>query len=269
MRAGPTTGRATSADGTGIVFGRSGSGPGIILVHGAFTDRSHPTLARVADALAPWFTVVNYDRRGRGDSGDTQPYAVQREIEDLAALVQVADGPAMVFGGSSGAALALRAAAQIPAISKLALWEPPYHVGPAAPRLPHDFATQLGDLVTAGRRAEAAGLFLVQAAEVPAETVAEMRAQPSWPQIEAIAHTLSYEAAIMGPGNELPARLLTTVTQPTLVLTGGNSPGWMASAGRAVAEAVPAGSHRVLAGQTHNVAPQAIVPELLEFFTAT
>jgi pimeloyl-ACP methyl ester carboxylesterase len=259
----------TSADGTAIVFDQSGSGPGIILVHGAFTDRSHPTLAQVADALAADFTVFNYDRRGRGGSGDTQPYAVEREIEDLAALIEAAGGPAMVFGGSSGAALALQAAAQIPAISRLALWEPPYHVGPGAPALPLDFAAQLGNLVTAGRRAEAAGLFLVQAAEVPEETVAAMRAEPSWPGIEAIAHTLSYEAAVMGPGNELPGPLLASVTQPTLVLTGGNSPRWMTAAGQAVAGTVPAASHRVLAGQTHNVAPQAIVPELLEFFAAT
>src|ERR1700749_1011283 len=121
-----TTGQVISADGTAIVVNQSGAGPGIVLVHGAFTDRSPPTLAQLADALAPRFTVFNYDRRGRGESGDTQPCTVQREVEDLAALIRVAGSPAMVFGGSSGAALALRAAAQIPAISRLALWGPPY-----------------------------------------------------------------------------------------------------------------------------------------------
>ncbi|HEX8007460.1 MAG TPA: alpha/beta hydrolase [Trebonia sp.] len=261
------TGTVTSADGTTIVFDRSGSGSAIILVHGAFTDRAHPTLSQVAAALAPWFTVFNYDRRGRGDSGDTKPYAVQREIEDLAALIQVAGGSAMVFGGSSGAGLALQAAARNPAISKLAVWEPPYHVDPDAPELPYDFAVQLDNLVKQGRRAKAVELFMVKAAEVPAEAVAAMRAQPSWSGAEAVAHTLAYEAAVMGPGNELPAEVLTGIIQPTLVLTGENSPAWMTNAGKAVSEAVPAGSHRVLEAQAHNVAPQAIVSELLEFFT--
>jgi pimeloyl-ACP methyl ester carboxylesterase len=262
------TGTVASADATTIVFDRSGSGPAIILVHGAFTDRTHSTLSQVAAALAPWFTVFNYDRRGRGGSGDTQPYAVQREIEDLAALIQVAGGSAMVFGGSSGAGLALQAAARNPAISKLAVWEPPYHVDPDAPELPYDFAAQLDNLVKQGRRAKAVELFMVKAAEVPAEAVAAMRAQPSWSGAEAVAHTLAYEAAVMGPGNELPAEVLTGIAQPTLVLTGENSPAWMTNAGKAVSEAVPAGSHRVLEAQAHNVAPQAIVPELLEFFTA-
>lgn len=260
------SGRVISADGTTIVFDQSGSGPAIILVHGAFTDRSHPTLSQLAAVLAPWFTVVNYDRRGRGDSGDTQPYAVQREIEDLAALIEAAGGTAMVFGGSSGAALALQAAARIPGISRLALWEPPYHVDPSAPRLPQDFAQRLDALVKAGWRAEAVELFMVRAAGVTAESVAAMRTQPSWPEVEAVAHTLAYEAFVMGPDNQLPAKLLAGIAQPTLVLTGEDSPAWMTNAGKAVSGAIPHASHRVLEGQTHNVAPQAIAPELLEFF---
>ena len=264
---GTATGRVTSADGTAIVFDRSGAGPVIILVHGAFTTRAHPTLSDVATALAPWFTVINYDRRGRGDSGDTQPYAVEREIEDLTALLEMAGGPAMVFGGSSGAGLALHAAPRNPAISKLAVWEPPYHVDDSAPRLPHDFAARLDALVSNGRRAAAVELFMTEAAEATAEAVAAMRLQPSWSQAEAVAHTLAYEAAVMGPGNALPAGRLAAITQPTLVLTGGNSPAWMTNAGQAVAETIPAAAHRVLDGQTHNVSPQALAPELLEFFT--
>lgn len=264
---GTSTGQVTSADGTPIVFDRSGAGPVIILVHGAFTGRAHPVLSDVAAALAPWFTVVNYDRRGRGDSGDTQPYAVERELEDLTALLEIAGGPAMVFGGSSGAGLALQAAPRERAISKLAVWEPPYHVDDSAPRLPHDFAARLDALVRKGRRAAAVELFMMEAAGATAEAVAAMRLQPSWSQAEAVAHTLAYEAAVMGPGNTLPAARLAAITQPTLVLTGGNSPAWITNAGKAVAGTIPAAAHRVLEGQTHNVSPKALAPELLEFFT--
>lgn len=265
---GTATGPVTSADGTSIVFDRSGAGPAVVLVHGAFTGRAHPILSDVAAALARWFTVFNYDRRGRGDSGDTQPYAVEREVEDLAALIEIAGGSAMVFGGSSGAGLVLQAAAQNPAISKLAVWEPPYHVDDSAPRLPHDFAAQLGALIRKGRRADAVELFMLEAAEAPAEAVAAMRRQPSWSDSEAVAHTLPYEAAVMGPGNALPAERLAAITQPTLVLTGGDSPAWLTNAGKAVAGTIPGAVHRVLDGQTHNVSPAALAPELVEFFTA-
>jgi alpha-beta hydrolase superfamily lysophospholipase len=263
-----TTGRVSSADGTTIVFDRSGAGPVIILVHGAFTGRAHPILSDVAAALAPWFTVFNYDRRGRGGSGDTQPYAVEREVEDLDALIEEAGGSVMVFGGSSGSGLALEATARSAAVSKLAVWEPPYHVDASAPELPHDFAAQLDALVRAGRRADAIELFMVQAAEAPVEAVAAMRLQPSWAGMEAVAHTLAYEAAVMGQGNALPARRLVAITQPTLVLNGGNSPAWMLNAGKAVAGTIQGAVHRVLDGQTHNVSPEALAPELLEFFTA-
>ena len=264
---GTATGRVTSADGTSIVFDQSGAGPAVILVHGAFTGRADPTLSELAAILARRFTVFNYDRRGRGDSGDTQPYAVEREIEDLAALIEIAGGSAMAFGGSSGAGLVLRAAVQDPGISKLAVWEPPYHVDDSAPRLPRDFAAQLDALIRKDRRADAVELFLVEAAEAPVEAVATMRLQPSWPISEAVAHTLPYEAAVMGPGNTLPAELLAAITQPILVLTGGNSPAWMTNAGQAVA-ATTGAVHRVLDGQTHNVSPTALAPDLLRFFTA-
>ncbi|MEV0379855.1 alpha/beta fold hydrolase [Nonomuraea sp. NPDC050643] len=263
-----TAGGLTSADGTALACDRYGEGPAVVLVQGAFADRRHPQMTAIATALAPWFTVYSYDRRGRGGSGDTPPYAVGREIEDLAAVVVAAGGSAMVFGGSSGAALALEAAAVNPAIVKLAVWEPPYHVDDSAPALPGDFARRLGDLVAAGRRAEAVERFMVEAAEVPAAVVAGMRADPSWPAIEAVAHTLAYEAAVLGPGNALPADRLAAITRPTLVLNGELSPAWMANAGAAVAAAVPGAVRRVLEGQAHNVAPEALVPELLEFFVA-
>ena len=256
----------TSADGTSIAFDRAGTGPAVILIQSAGMTRTHPTLSGIATTLSPWFTVINYDRRGRGDSGDTQPYAVRKEIEDLTALIAYAGGTASVFGGSSGAALALRAAAGNPAIGRLALWEPPYHVDDSAPTLPVDFADQLEGLIGAGRPGEAVERFLVEAAELPRAALAEMRHGPMWAEMEATAHTLGYEARVMGPANRLPADLVATVTQPALVLNGACSPAWMRSAGLAVTRHLAGSVHRVLDGQAHNVSVEAIAPELLEFF---
>lgn len=266
--------RVTSADGTTIGFDRAGDGGAdrtVVLVHGAFTDKSHPTLASVAGALAPWFTVVNYDRRGRGASGDTRPYAVEREVEDLAAVIDATGTAdrAMVFGGSSGAALALEAAARLPdMITALALWEPPYHVDGSAPRLPDDFGAQLEALVDAGRPGDAVERFLVDAAGVPAADATGMRSEATWTGMEDVARTLAYEAYVMGPDNRVPAERLAAVAQPTLVITGDRSPTWMAAAGAAVAAALPHATHRVLGGQSHGVAPDALAPELLEWFTS-
>jgi pimeloyl-ACP methyl ester carboxylesterase len=147
------------------------------------------------------------------------------------------------------------------------VWEPPYHVDDRAPVLPDDFAAQLDALVKEGRPGDAVELFMVKAAEMPAEAVAAMRLDPSWSEAEAVAHTLAYEAAVMGPGNALPAGRLAAITQPTLVLTGGSSPAWLTNAGQAVAATIPGAVHRVLDGQIHNVSPEALAPELLEFFT--
>ncbi|MEV5890819.1 alpha/beta fold hydrolase [Nonomuraea fuscirosea] len=263
-----SAGRVKSADGTVIAFDRRGEGPAVVLVQGAFTDRRHPLMTAIADGLARWFTVYSYDRRGRGDSGDTAPYAVAREIEDLAAVIDEAGGSVMVFGGSSGAALALEAAVVNPAIAKLAVWEPPYHVDEGAPALPLDFARRLDALVSAGRRGEAVERFMVEAAEVPPADVAAMRSHAFWAQAEAMARTLVYEAAVLGPGNALPAGRLAGIKRPTLVLNAALSPRWMANAGLAVAGAIPGAVRRVLEGQAHNVAPEALVPEVLEFFVA-
>jgi pimeloyl-ACP methyl ester carboxylesterase len=262
------TGTVTSADGTAIVFDQSGTGPAVILVQGALMDRRDPVMPGLAAGLAQWFTVFSYDRRGHGASGDTPPYAVQRETEDLAALITAAGGSAAVFGGSSGAALALRAAARNPAISRLAVWEPPYHVDDSAPVLHADFADQLDRLVKAGRPGDAVERFMLEAAQIAPEAVAGMRTKPFWAAMAAGAQTLVYEALVMGPDNVLPAELLGAVTQPTLVLTGASSPAWIARAGEAVARVIPGASLRVLQGQAHNVAPDAIVPGLGEFFAA-
>jgi hypothetical protein len=173
----------------------------------------------------------------------------------------------MVFGGSSGAGLAIGAAARLPAVTALALWEPPYHVDETAPHLPDDFGAQLDGLVEDGRPDDAVARFMTEAAEVPAEMVAAMRADPTWGDLVALSHTLGREAAVMGPGNALPTARLAALSQPTLVLTGGASPPWMTRAGEAVAATIPAAVLRVIAGESHGVAAAPLASELLEFFT--
>src|SRR6266568_645857 len=175
-----------SKDSTAIAFDQLGQGSAIILVGGAFTDRSQPTLVQLAALLAPHFTVFNYDRRGRGESGDTAPYAVEREVEDLGALITEAGGSAFVVGGSSGAVLALEAARKLP-ITKLALYEPPFIVDDSRPPLPADYVAQLIELISSGRRGDAVEFFMTKAVGVPAEFVAQMQNAPMWPALEAAA----------------------------------------------------------------------------------
>src|ERR687897_430613 len=254
--------RLTSSDGTTIAFERSGDGPPVILVCGGSTDRT--ANAPLSDLLAEHFTVFNYDRRGRGDSGDKAPYAVEREIEDLDAVIAAAGGSASVYGTSSGAALALEAAASGLAITKLALWEPPFNVE-GRPPPPADTARILTELVAAGRRGEAGGAFPVKGVGLPPEFVAEAKKAPWWPAQEALAHTLAYDATIMGDYS-LPAERVASVTTPTLVIAGGASFPWIRKTAQAIADIIPHAQRRTLEGQTHNVAPEAIAPVLEEFF---
>jgi pimeloyl-ACP methyl ester carboxylesterase len=259
-----------SKDGTSIAFDRLGTGPALILVGGAFQYRAiDPRTAEIAELLAARFTVVHYDRRGRGDSGDTAPYAKEREIEDLDALINEAGGSAFVFGMSSGAALTLDAVARGLAIPKLAVYEPPFIVDDTRPPAPEDYLARFNELVATGRRGDAVALFLTQGAGVPAEVVAQMREQPFWPAFEAVAHTLPYEASFMEgttSGKPLPAERWAAVTIPALVLDGGASPAWMRHAAQALADVLPNAQRRTLEGQQHDVAPEALVPVLMEFF---
>jgi pimeloyl-ACP methyl ester carboxylesterase len=252
----------TSADGTSIAFDRLGEGPPVIMVVGAFNTRA--TTGPLASALQDRFTVLNYDRRGRGDSGDTPPYSVEREIEDLAALIAEAAGSA-VFGYSSGATLALKAAASL-AISKLALYEPPFIVDASRPTLPADLPDRLADLVATGRRGDAVELYQREAIGLPEEVVAGMRQAPFRPGLEAIAHTLAYDATVVGDMT-LPTELISSIPTPTLVIAGENSPPLMRNAARAVADALPNGQLRTLAGQSHDISPEATAPVLEEFLT--
>ena len=258
--------KVLSKDGTAIAFDQLGEGPAIILVGGSFTDRSQPTLVQLADILAPHFTILTYDRRGRGDSGDTLPYTVEREVEDLDALFKVVGGSACVCGFSSGAGLALEAAVSGLAMKKLVLYEPPFRIASGSSHLPQDFAMHLSELVASGCLGDAAEYYMVHAADMPAEVVAQMRHQPFWPTVESVAHTLVYDTAVMGNDALLRPERLTAITVPTLILDGGESLEWMRTAAQAVANVLSHAQHRTLEGQTHEVSPQALAPILMEFF---
>ena len=254
-----------SADGTAIAFDLFGSGPPVIMVVGAFNTRSGTE--PLAVALQDRFTILNYDRRGRGDSGDTLPYAVEREIEDIDALIDAAGGSAAVFGHSSGATLALRAAAQGLAISKLALYEPPFLVDGSRPPLPADLPWQLSELIAAGRRGDAVELYQTKAVGIPEEAVVQMRDAPFRPALEAIAHTLVYDATIVGDLT-LPTEMIASITAPTLVIDGELSPPLLRNAARAVAETLPNGRRRTLVGQTHDISPDVTAAALAEFLSS-
>jgi pimeloyl-ACP methyl ester carboxylesterase len=255
-----------SQDGTVIAFDRSGKGPAVILVGGAFQYRAiDPRTAQLAALLAQHFTVFHYDRRGRGDSLDTQPYAVEREVEDLNALIKEAGGQAATFGMSSGGVLTLEAAKRGLAITKLALYEPPFNSGDnTARQASENYTRQLTALLTEGRWGDAVALAMTTWG-APAEAIAGMRQTPIWPLFESVAPTLAYDNAIMGDGS-VPTERLASLTVPTLVIDGGASPAFMHNAAQALALALPNAQHRTLEGQTHDVAPEALAPVLVEFF---
>lgn len=254
-----------SADGTTIAFDRTGDGPPLLLVGGALADRS--AASSLAAALAGNFTTYAYDRRGRGDSGDISPYAVEREIEDLDALITAAGGSALVLGHSSGAVLALRAAAHGLPISRLVVYEPPFVVGDTQPSLTVDLQERVRALIAAGRRGEAVRRFLIEGVGMPAEAVAMMEGSPMWPGTEHLAHTLLYDLRNVGD-QRLPADRMARLQVPTLVLSGGESPAWIRDAAGALADAIPGAQHVSLAGQTHAVADDVLVPVLVKFLLA-
>jgi pimeloyl-ACP methyl ester carboxylesterase len=265
--------KVTSKDGTDIAFDQSGTGPAVILVASALADRSDTV--KLAALLAPHFTVINYDRRGRGASRDMAPYAVEREVEDIEALVDGVGGPAYVFGSSSGAVLALDAANRLNSkIKKLALYEPPFIIDDSRPPMPNDFTGQVTDLVSADRRSAAVKLFFSKAMGIPAIGVLMMRIMPGWSKAKAMAHTLAYDLMIMEgtqAGKPLPTQRWASVSSPALVLTGEKSEAFFHSGARALADMLPNAEHRILKGQHHGsvvMAPKAIASELVGFFNA-
>jgi pimeloyl-ACP methyl ester carboxylesterase len=259
-----------SADGTTIAFTRAGQGPALILVDGALCSRSFGPMPKLAARLTPYFTVYTYDRRGRGASGDTAPYAPDREVEDIEALATLAGDTVFVHGTSSGAALALDAAKRIPAIAKLAVYEPPFIVDDTRPAMPDDYLPRLSRMVAEGRRGDAVKMFM-RFVGTPAIFTTVMPFTPVWPKLKAVAPTLPYDISIVHDhqrGIPLTSQEWAAVKMPALVAAGGKSPAWMTNATRALADALPDASYRTLPGQNHMVKAQVIAPVLTEFFTA-
>ncbi|GGU25744.1 alpha/beta fold hydrolase [Streptomyces coeruleorubidus] len=262
--------RVVSADGTEIAFEQSGSGPAVVLVASALADRSDTT--RLAALLAEHFTVINYDRRGRGASGDADAYAVEREIEDIAALVEYVGGSASLFGSSSGAVLALRAAAAGVNTERLALYEPPFVVADGDDGPPRDLARQVTALLAQGRDSDAVKYFMTRVQGMPGIAVFFMRLMPKvWANLTRLARTLPYDIAVMGDtqqGKPLNAEEWKGASVPTRVLTGGKSPAAFQRAARAVTEILPQADHRTLPGLNHGavvMAPKKIAPQITEF----
>lgn len=267
------TGTVTSRDGTTIAFDRLGAGPPVVLVAGAIQHRAvDPSTEQLMELLAPRFTVYRYDRRGRGDSTDTQPYAVEREIEDLAAVIDRAGGSSSVMGGSSGAILSLDATAHGLPITKLALYEPPFAIGDGSrPPLPDDYVDRLRELGASDDPGAAVEYFMTVGPLAPAEVVAGMRAMPAWAAFGTVAHTLAYDGMIAAPfmsGKPLPTDRWSSVMVPTLVVDGDASPDWMRNGVAALADILPNATHVTLHDQTHAVDPTVLAPLLEGFFAA-
>lgn len=252
----------TSKDGTTIAFDRLGQGPPVVLVCGGSVDRTAD--AAIAQELSSDFTVFNYDRRGRGDSGDTLPYAIERETEDIEAMLEAAGGAAYLWGSSSGAVLAMDAAATGAPVTKLAMWEPPFIIDENA-RPPADQVKQYERMIAEGRRGDAAEYFMAKVVGMPPEFVADARKQPWWAAQEAIAHTLAYDARIMGDYS-IPSETASSVKVPTVVLAGGADFPFMRETAQALADALPNGEVRFLDGQGHNVDPKVLAAALKDFF---
>ncbi|MGI9061102.1 MAG: alpha/beta fold hydrolase [Ktedonobacteraceae bacterium] len=259
----------TSKDGTKIVYDKQGEGPTVILVYGALCYRSFGSLPELAKLLAPHFTVYTYDRRGRGDSGDNKPYAVEREVEDIEALIEEAGGSAYLYGHSSGAALTLEAAVKLGGnkVKKLAMYEAPYNDDDEARRAWKEYIKQLTNLLAADRRGDAVALFM-KFVGTPTDQIEGMRHAPIWPMFEAIAPTLAYDhTAILGEDDSLPSKRAANVIVPTLVMNGSVSYAFMYETARALSKAMPHAQLRTLEGQSHDVDPKVLAPVLVEFFT--
>lgn len=260
-----------SKDGTRIAFDQAGTGEPLILVDGALCYRVFGPSSALAELLKDYFTVFTYDRRGRGESSDSATYAVEREIEDLEALIDAAGGSAYVYGASSGAALALEAANALPSIQKLALYEAPFIVDDSLPPRPDDLLPRMQALVAEDRRGDAVKLFM-KTVGVPGIFIFMMRVMPMWSKLKSVAHTLPYDFTILeglGSGQPLPADRWSSVAMPALVMDGGKSPTWMRNAMRALGNTLPNAQYLTLEGQTHMLKAEAVAPILKEFFTSS
>ncbi|MFI7394120.1 alpha/beta fold hydrolase [Streptomyces tendae] len=250
-----------SGDGTRIAYARSGRGPAVVLVSGAMSTGA--TMAPLAAELSGRFDVTVYDRRGRGESGDTAPYAVEREIEDLAALIEALGGEVSLYGMSSGGALALRAAASGLPVRRVAVYEVPYAVDDAAVRAGAEYTERLAEALGQGRRGDAVELFLRHTG-LGEEMIRGARQSPMWAGMESVAPSLAYDDAVLGDGR-VPRSEISAINVPLLVLAGGASDAWWHAAARAIADAAPEGTYATVDRQTHMVEPGVLAPVLAEF----
>jgi pimeloyl-ACP methyl ester carboxylesterase len=263
----------TSTDGTTIAYDQYGDGPPLILVNGALGDRKldrrFKQMIGLAEMMSPSHTVINYDRRGRGDSDEAGPFAVQREIDDIAALIAAAGGRAALFGFSSGGALALRAASAGIGVDRVAVYEAPLMVDRAEKHPPADYGQRLEDLIASGDSNGAVKHFMRNAMGMPAPVVAMMRLMPMWKDMTANAHTLSYDWAALGEhnmqGDPLTPDQWSSVHVPALVVFGGKSPANLAKGARALVEVLPNAQLRTLEGVGHNFKFSRLAPVLTEF----
>lgn len=265
----------TSKDGTTIAYDREGTGPAVILVNGALGDRAldrrFKQMTVISELLSPQFTVINYDRRGRGDSTEAGPFAVEREIEDIAALIDATGGHASLFGFSSGGALALRAAGAGVGVERVAVYEAPFMVKGDDKRPPNDYGQRLDALIAADDRSGAVKHFMRNAMGMPAPAVAAMRLMPMWKQMRANAPTLRYDWAALGEhnmqGRPLRADEWASVTVPALVVYGGKSPSSLRNGSRELANVLPSAELRVLEGMGHRLKVKVLAPVLADFFS--
>jgi pimeloyl-ACP methyl ester carboxylesterase len=255
----------TSKDGTKIAYETAGDGPAALIVLGALNARKSGT--KLAKLLAKKFTAVSYDRRGRGDSSDSASYKPEREVDDLAALIDAVGGPVYLYGHSSGAAVAIAAAVKLrKQVKKLAIYEAPYSVDGAARKAAKAYYVALKKALAAGHNGDAVALF-VGSVGVSDKQVQAMKKMPMWKSLEKLAPTLRYDSEALGEGHALPTALLKRVRTPTLVMHGGAGSPAMRDAARAISEAIPKAELRTLARQTHGVSPKVLAPVLEEFFT--
>jgi pimeloyl-ACP methyl ester carboxylesterase len=259
----------TSKDGATIAYTVLGQGTALILVDGATGFRWYGEPSELAQLLAANFTVYCYDRRGRGESSDTQPFALEREIEDIEALIDAAGGAAALYGISSGGALAFEATLGLSSkVKKLAIYEAPYDDTAAGVQAWHGYRTQLAEFLATDQRGEAATLFM-RFVGAPEEMVAGARQSPMWQIMEAVAPTLAYDAAALGPDRRVPTGRAAAITVPTLIMDGGASEQmmpFMRASAETLAAAIPHAQRGTLAGQTHNVDSKALAPVLTAFF---
>lgn len=261
-------GRITSKDGTLIAFDRVGEGSAILLVDGAMGYRNYFGGRPLAAALSKTFTVIAYDRRGRGESTDTLPYTIEREIEDIEALIDEVGAPVYLYGFSSGSVLALKAAARLKTkVVKLALHEPPFNSDDDSAKQEFiQYTEQMAELLNANKRSEAVTFFLADM--LPPDVLEGIKQSPDWAVMEAVAHTLAYDNAVMDDG-AVPVKEAQAVTIPTLVLVGSDSPEFKHEAANGLVNAMPHAQRKILEGQATLIPPEILAPILAEFFAAT